>query len=274
MDSSEIDEAIKHYYKLKGDYDKKYANAKHNIFVAQMSKKTAIAKLKRIKQKCVSCKKNGGTIFTNTNRILTAKCGSETPCSLDIQIRKPNIIEVHKALEMVEIEKNDSKAAIINLKLDLLFGFKTEEEISTVFEEEKEHYRANVKQGDTLQHILNNAEQIISDDPKTGEEKIFSINQYTKIKKNKLKKHVNEFKSLIKEYMDEDEVTAKNAKMKGAINIYKEQIIPLMKKIREGKHELITMVEEDEQFRMIKLKYLPDRFEFPYESGEIISNKK
>ena len=73
MDSTEIDEAIAHYYKLKGNYDKKYAHTKHTIFSSlnddsgSQSKKLARAKIKRIKRQCVNCKKNGGTIFSNSN---------------------------------------------------------------------------------------------------------------------------------------------------------------------------------------------------------------
>ena len=92
MDSTEIDEAIAYYYKLKGDYDKKYAHAKHTIFQSRndISDKKRKAKIKKIKRKCVKCKQSGGTIFSNSNGILIARCGNkENPCSLDIQIKKP-----------------------------------------------------------------------------------------------------------------------------------------------------------------------------------------
>lgn len=281
MDSTEIDEAIAHYYKLKGNYDKKYAHAKHSIFSSlnddsgSQSKKLARAKIKRIKRQCVNCKKNGGTIFSNSNGILTAKCGNkENPCPLDIQIKKPNIVSVDDALTMIEDYEQESKANIINLKLDLLFGLRTEEEITPIFEEEKNNYKTNIKQKDGLNHVKKAADEVIYENPHTQEEQIISVKRYIKIKQKEMNEKIIKFKQFVKEYMTEDDVTLQNKNIKSATNIYIEHILPLMKKIREEKHALTTMIYENEEFRMIKLKYMPNRFEIPYESGEIISNIK
>ena len=162
----------------------------------------------------------------------------------------------------------------LNLKLDLLFGLRTEEEIAPIFEEEKNNYKTNIKQKDGLNHVKKAADEVIYENPHTQEEQIISVKRYIKIKQKEMNEKIIKFKQFVKEYMTEDDVTLQNKNIKSATNIYIEHILPLMKKIREEKHALTTMIYENEEFRMIKLKYMPNRFEIPYESGEIISNIK
>ena len=84
-DTEAVSTAIIRYYKLKGDYNKKYQNAKKKITKSGLSLSQMKKKLKTMQMKCINCKQNGGTIFGNTNGILTAKCGNTvSPCPLDL----------------------------------------------------------------------------------------------------------------------------------------------------------------------------------------------
>ena len=74
--SEAVQAAVIRYYKLKGDYDAKYKNSKNKITKSGLSLSKIKKKLKSMKMKCINCKQNGGTIFTNKNGILTAKCGN------------------------------------------------------------------------------------------------------------------------------------------------------------------------------------------------------
>jgi len=70
--SEAVSAAVIRYYKLKGDYDKKYQNAKKKIVKSGLALSQMKKKLKSMKMKCINCKQDGGTIFTNKDGILTA----------------------------------------------------------------------------------------------------------------------------------------------------------------------------------------------------------
>jgi hypothetical protein len=275
MDLSEIESAIGEYYKIKGKYEKKIKDAKKRLIDSDLSKRKKRAKFKTIKKKCINCGQDGGTLFSNKNRILVAKCGnSETPCELDIQIKKPYLITLTDALNMTNEQIDNIKEAIINLKLDILFGLRTEEEIIETFQEERDAYKMNMKQRETLKDVIGAGYEKDYTNEETGEERTISLNQYLRIKNNKMNKFIDLFKEKIKEYMEDEDIITKNGALKSAINIYIEQIIPLMKEIRETKYDVSIMINDDDKFIVRNIKELQVKNEIHTEVGEIISNKK
>jgi hypothetical protein len=275
MDLSEIESAMEKYYKMKSKYEDKVRKSRQTIINSDLSKKKKKLKLKSMKKNCINCKKDGGTIFSNKNRVLSAKCGNkESPCSLDIQIRKPNIITLQDALVMTDEQLELNKEAIINLKLDILFGLKAEEEIIDTFQEERNNYKMNMKQKESLENVIGVAYEKDYTNEETGEEKTISMKQYLRIKNNEMNKHIDSFKEKITEYMEEEDVSSKNTSLKSAIKIYIEQIIPLMKQMRESKYDISTIIKEDGKFIVKNIKELHIKNEYPIDTGEIISNKK
>jgi len=277
--SEVVTAAVIRYYKLKGDYDKKYNNAKKKITKSGLDLNEIRKKLRTMQMKCINCNQNGGTIFTNTDGILTAKCGNtESPCALDIQIKRGKWMLLPKAAELSRTEIERTKSEIIDLKLDLLFGLRTEEQIATDFDNEKRDYKSLVKQLDTIEGVIESENKISIAGPTKAEESVrrISIDEYINIKKRQLKNHVSTFKSLVKEYMEEDDVVTKQDLMKRAINIYIEDIIPIMKNMRESKYAVTMMdtTEERGMFIMKQVKVLLQNLDFEYEFGEIISDKK
>lgn len=274
MDLSEIESAIEEYYKIKGKYEEKVKVVKKRIIDSKLSKRKKRAKLNTIKIKCINCGKDGGTFFSNKNRILVAKCGNSEPCELDIQIKKPYIITLTEALNMTDKQIDNIKESIINLKLDILFGLRTEEEITETFQKERDAYKMNMKQRAAIKEVINAGHKKDYTNEETGEEKTISLKQYLRIKKNKMNNFIDQFKEKIKEYMEDEDIITKNAALKGAINIYIEQILPLMKEIRETKYEVSIMIKENDKFIVRNIKELPINNEIHTEVGEIISNKK
>ena len=277
--SEAVQAAVIRYYKLKGDYDAKYKNSKNKITKNGLSLSKIKKKLKSMKMKCINCKQNGGTIFTNKNGILTAKCGNtESSCGLDIQIKRGKWMLLTKAADLSEDDIEITKESIIDLKLDLLFGLRTEEQITSEFDENKEHYKSLVKQLDMINGVIESDSKIKIGAPTVDEDSVrnISIKEYINIKKRQLKQLVTRFKSLVKEYMEEDEVLAKQDLMGQAINIYTEQIFPIMTNMRESKYA-VTMMDKTEDrgmFIMKQVKTLLQNLDFEYEFGEIISDKK
>ena len=277
--SEAVTAAVIRYYKLKGDYDKKYNNAKKKITKSGLDLNEIRKKLRSMQMKCINCKQNGGTIFTNKDGVLTAKCGNtESPCGLDIQIKRGKWMLLPKAAELSRTEIENTKAEIIDLKLDLLFGLRTEEQISADFDNEKRDYKTFAKQLDMIEGIIDSENKISIAGPTKSEDSVrrISIDEYINIKKRQLKNHVSTFKSLVKEYMEEDDVVTKQDLMKRAINIYTEDIIPIMKNMRESKYAVTMMdtTEERGMFIMKQVKVLLQNLDFEYEFGEIISDKK
>ena len=277
--SEAVSAAVIRYYKLKGDYDKKYNNAKKKITKSGLDLNQIRKKVRSMQMKCINCKQNGGTIFTNKDGILTAKCGNTgSPCGLDIQIKRGKWMLLPKAAELSRIELEGTKAEIIDLKLDLLFGLRTEEQIATDFDNEKRDYKSLVKQLDMINGVIESENTIKIGAPTKDEDSVrnIPIKEYLNIKKRQLKQLVTRFKSLVKEYMEEDEVLAKQDLMQQAINIYTEQIFPIMTNIRESKYA-VTMMDKTEErgmFIMKQVKTLLQNLDFEYEFGEIISDKK
>jgi hypothetical protein len=277
--SEAVQAAVVRYYKLKGDYDAKYKNAKNKITKSDLSLSEMRKKIKSMKMKCINCKQNGGTIFTNKDGILTAKCGNtESPCALDIQIKRGKWMLLTKAADLSEEDIEISKENIIDLKLDLLFGLRTEEQIASEFDESKSDYKSLVKQLDMINGVIESENTIKVGAPTKDEDSVrnIPIKEYLNIKKRQLKQLVTRFKSLVKEYMEEDEVLAKQDLMQQAINIYTEQIFPIMTNIRESKYA-VTMMDKTEErgmFIMKQVKTLLQNLDFEYEFGEIISDKK
>jgi hypothetical protein len=277
--SEAVQAAVVRYYKLKGDYDAKYKNAKNKITKSDLSLSEMRKKIKSMKMKCINCKQNGGTIFTNKDGILTAKCGNtESPCALDIQIKRGKWMLLTKAADLSEEDIEVSKENIIDLKLDLLFGLRTEEQIASEFDESKRDYKSLVKQLDMINGVIESENTIKIGAPTKDEDSVrnIPIKEYLNIKNRQLTQLVTRFKSLVKEYMEEDEVLAKQDLMQQAINIYTEQIFPIMTNIRESKYA-VTMMDKTEErgmFIMKQVKTLLQNLDFEYEFGEIISDKK
>ena len=257
----------------------KNENAKNKITKSDLSLREMRKKIKSMKMKCINCKQNGGTIFTNKNGILTAKCGNtESPCALDIQIKRGKWMLLTKAADLSEEDIEVSKENIIDLKLDLLFGLRTEEQIASEFDESKRDYKSLVKQLDMINGVIESENTIKVGAPTNDEDSVrnIPIKEYLNIKNRQLTQLVTRFKSLVKEYMEEDEVLAKQDLMQQAINIYTEQIFPIMTNIRESKYA-VTMMDKTEErgmFIMKQVKTLLQNLDFEYEFGEIISDKK
>lgn len=132
---SKYTEALNNYYSKKEKYSEK---------VKKILKDGGDVKTKI---KCVNCRKKGGTTFERVVErengkkqvYLIAKCASNTPCDLDINIKLANyksyddlVKELHDKLEII-------KADIIKLKLDLLFNLKDEDYVVSKFEKLKDN---------------------------------------------------------------------------------------------------------------------------------------
>lgn len=90
-DSQKIDyvEALRHYFKLKDQYDTQNRIIRKELFRTAMTKKIGKQLLQQYKPKCVNCKRPVGTLFELKDEMYVAMCGDPnraTKCNLDIRL--------------------------------------------------------------------------------------------------------------------------------------------------------------------------------------------
>jgi len=124
----DLDGRIKAYYKLKQKYEDKIQRQKMRVLRdPSMTVKEKRGRVRLIKKQCISCKKEGGTIFSTSDRTLRAVCGNrDNPCDLNIEINRGEFADVRNVRKTFEEELEKGKVDIIRTKLDLLFNYADE----------------------------------------------------------------------------------------------------------------------------------------------------
>jgi predicted nucleic-acid-binding protein len=174
-------EELEEYYKLKNKY-MLLKQKKINELVGEYGKDYDQKKqiLAKYKPKCVNCKQDGGTIFTESPELLRVTCGNtSSPCKLDIVIERKKFAQVTEKLITTHKDLENYKKNIIITKLDFLFNYIEEEKAVELFE--------------TLKHQLNNSQESYNN----------LVNLYNSIT------HNEELKLLIQEKIQDFEINKK-----------------------------------------------------------------
>ena len=116
---------LQDYYKLKNNYNsikqKKINELAGTYGKDYDQKKKTFAKLKL---KCINCKQDGGTLFTETSDLLRATCGNSVkPCKLDLAIKRKKFGHISEKLDLAKHDLENYKKNIITTKLDYLFNY-------------------------------------------------------------------------------------------------------------------------------------------------------
>lgn len=214
--------AIDSYYNLKNKYEKNLLNEKRKIFKnINLTKKEKKYKINQIK-KCINCKKNGGTIFTNKKNILKAKCGSiGEKCDLNIEIKKGTYYNVNDLFIKYNKQFKNLIENILKLKLDYVFRYKDEDEINENFSTLKK----NIK---NLEENLNKIKEIYMNIINNENNK-HKINLYNE----KLVEEIKEINYLNNKFNEKDD----NDYLMEIANKYKYTLIPLLNNIRNIKYK-------------------------------------
>ena len=124
-------EKLQEYYDLKQQYDQKLrdAHTQWNNSKPPMSleKKKENYQNFMMNRKCINCNKGpGGTIFSQVgigeNRKITAICGCEDKCNLNIEIYMGQTIYIPENLDYYKHNVEELKRELTEYKLDLLFN--------------------------------------------------------------------------------------------------------------------------------------------------------
>lgn len=230
----EYNKDLNTYFQLKAAYETKYKQRVRSITKRDdLTNKQKRAKVRKIKMKCIGCKRNVGTIFSNKNNTYSAVCGDkEDACPLDISLKRG--IYVHLPTEIATLQKTiqDVEINIIYTKLDLLFGFINEEEMLQEFEEQKEYHKIDTNNSDTFKQIY---KLLLNKEERNTTEKTAIENKYT---------FLQEYETEISEYLATDNVQV----IHDSIASYIDVLIPILRDIADNKYmERYVEVEASKQ---------------------------
>lgn len=244
MDKDFID-ALNTYYSLKSQYEKNMTKEKNKIIKTDgLSWNEKRMEFRKLKQKCINCKRPVGSIFKtkfkhDEERHLIALCGDQTnPCPLNIDINIGYMVNMLDFIQSDEAEIAKYKKDIIKEKNDMLFGYTNSEEAVKRFDEIK----------DSISSIMSSYE--------------YTLNLYLNIVDNKEKKEeknkreaelfldVNNFKKMISDYEKTQDVQF----ISDAIEVYINTILPTSNKVRNLKYaqSYVEYNEDDETYTLIQ----------------------
>lgn len=236
LESDSYYKDLQDYYKLKNNYEalkqKKINELAGTYGKDYDQKKQTFAKLKL---KCINCKQDGGTIFTETSDLLRATCGnSAKPCKLDLAIKRKKFAHISEKLGLEKQDLEKYKKNIITTKLDFLFNYIEEERAIETFE--------------LLKHQLNNSQ----------ENYINLLTLYNSITHNEellnlIQEKILVFENTKKLYADALELYKSSGQvmyLKNAMEIYKTRLAPLGNEIMNLKYKS-SYVEKNEQDQYI-----------------------
>jgi CII-binding regulator of phage lambda lysogenization HflD len=261
-----VENAISEFYKLKSKYETDILKKKkviiNDITLSSQEKKN---EFKKLKPKCINCKRPGGTLFSvkfftgkDEYREFKSVCGVVAdPCNLNItvQVGKYDLLPV--VLEGIEKEIDDNKKSIIDDKNRLLFGLMTTETALQKFEGVKD-YIANLTS--LLETYLDEYNSITDNLEKKLELKESIIKSYF---------YIDEIKESIKQFNQENNTQY----VRDIVNIYINNLKPLLNKITDLKYKENTIHynESDNTYNLIQNQYTIESLEFTEFNNKVLN---
>lgn len=221
--------AIYDFFKLKADYQK-------NVDAFKKLKKRVAGR----RPKCVNCARPVGTNFTIKKDQYAAVCGDKTsPCKLDILITREPIYFYKENIELFQRDVVEEKAAIIQNKLNTIFGYITED--------------AAIKQTEKLLNDYNADMMVLSDYTEKYKNIVMSDERAADIHKlqGEIEEHIREVQYLC----SQDARQRKDVPMEEIIQVYLHDLFPKIAKMRALKYPLLEMDGET----YYRYDYLPEK---------------
>ena len=245
----DFNEKLNKYYTLKNTYQENTTKLKNDISDnPELSRKDKRKIFLEKKPKCINCNRPVGSIFETSNKdlikTLKAKCGSTIdPCPLNLELNIGYYLLYSRDLKNAEENINKLKLQIILLKNNLLFNYGNKTHIMSEFNRIKDELTSEI---DLYEYTLSQYNQYLN------------INEREKIHNdllNDISQAIDLFQSKCKEY----ELTPSHTLLQETIDIYIEQLIPLIEEKNKN------------NFHIIKTRYNIENLEMILEIPEIIS---
>lgn len=227
--NDEFYQLLNDFYELKKKYDinndKMKKKIKNNEKLTREQKRE---KIQALRPKCVKCKKPVGTIFEIKGDSLRAVCGANNPqmasegynpCSLNINIKKPTIVNLDVVISATRDKRNKLMEQITLNKVKLLYAPREKQvELVEQIEQMKLEHR---QQCELLETYIKKRLEISANDEETRELflKTYGIGE--------------EIMSLVKE-----------KKLKEAVEMYIEEYAPAVSLEMSAKYKHVYMEQE------------------------------
>ena len=123
------------YYRMKAAYENKIAKKKRAIMAdPTLDRSEKQRRVARATGACPNCKKPGGMRFERRGTMLVATCGAAPSCTFSMTVDRGQHENIRKIEADVVEEVRKLESDVIRTKLDLLFGFSSQEEAVAHFE--------------------------------------------------------------------------------------------------------------------------------------------
>jgi hypothetical protein len=265
IENTDFYEALDNFYKLKSIYETSIQKDKSKIIKEQnKSWREKRTEFKKLKPKCINCKRPVGTRFTQkydseeVATIFRAQCGSlSDPCNLNIELKSTQVSLYPEIIRSLEKDILQSKKEIINNKNKLIFNYIHSQEAVEIFDKLKETIQDT---SDIMAFYLEEFIQIVDN---KGKEDLLKED----IEKSYIM--INDLKNLIKQF----EETNNNTKIiQDVVQIYQRQLVPLLKKIQEAKYSKnsVEYLQENNTFHLNQEKYTLEDITVHYSKPEIV----
>ena len=180
---------------------------------------------------------------------LIAKCSSNTPCDLDINIKLANYKSYDDLIEILHDKLEIVKTDIIKLKLDLLFNLKDEDYVVSKFERLKDNLIKLNGKLDKLRKSYdekNNTFVVKSNTDGVGEVHVDEYeNSYNRTEaleyiNKEIEKSISEYNKSIKKYKE----TNRDTDLIDVFSQFTQKLTALFDKRREIKYQEVNIEKE------------------------------
>jgi hypothetical protein len=185
---------------------------------------------------CIHCTRPVNTVFSSHNRILKVKCGDvKSPCNLNIEIHAAFYVNIQHAMVTFNDELEEKKQDIIKIKMDTLFGYRTDNSAVKKFNKQYDEYQQYDK-------ILTNVKDFYED---------IYFNKEREAKIQEKSKRVfqlqEELNKLISDYERKESTVRTDAEkqehMQDIVLLYTRELLPEYRNLQQLKYELMEMDE-------------------------------
>ena len=230
-------EKLNVYFNLKQEYEIKLHKKKNKIIRdTEYSKKQKREHIRKIKMNCIGCNKPVGTIFSLQDNTYSAVCGNKTsPCNLHISLKRGDYIHIPTYIEDLTKQLNETETDMIQTKLNLLFGFITEDSMIDIFSAQKETYKNHA---DLKNRMISSLKQRFEIDTRETNTTIYTKELYSIL---------STMKHQIEEYMKSSNIQF----IKDNIADYINEVLPLVQDIRNNTYT-INYIEPVEDTHLLK----------------------
>jgi hypothetical protein len=265
LENQDFYEALDQYYKLKSTYETNKDKDKLKIIKdPSKSWREKRIEFKKLKPKCINCRRPVGTRFTRIFdrdqqiTLIKAVCGSlSEPCNLNIELKSTKTELYPEIIQTLEKDIRDDKIEIITNKNKLIFNYLNSEEAVEIFDKIKESIQDS---SDILAFYLEEYLQMVDNKKKTDE----LLND---IEKSYIM--INDMKEIIKKY---EETTNNQKWIQDIVSIYVNQLTPLLKEIQNKKYSKneVEYNAKNNTFHLIQEKTTIQDLSVRHSKAEII----